>query len=66
MYKCKNCDVISKPKEPLNLVVVQTRSTEYTNQDEEGDTVRSSGIETIKEIGVCDECKKRYDKIHAK
>lgn len=66
MYICKNCDTPSKPKEPLNLVVVETRLKTYVNEDEDGNIIRSSGTETIKEVGVCDECKKRYDKIHAK
>lgn len=45
MFKCQMCGKTSKPKEPMHKKVIETR-------------VRTSdrGIETVREIGICNSC----------
>lgn len=66
MYKCQNCNGKSRPRELKNMIVVQQREKVYFNKDSEGDQFKTTGTETVKEVGVCNECKRRYEQIHGK
>ena len=66
MYKCQNCNGKSQPREPKNMIVVQRREKLYQNKDSEGELVKTTGSETVKEVGVCNGCKQRYEQIHGK
>lgn len=66
MFKCQNCNQVSKPNETRKQVVTDTRVRVYQHMDEEGYPYTTQGTEILKEVGVCNECKRRYDQIHGK
>lgn len=49
MFICKKCGKNSEPKEKMTKVAVQIRQRKYPNG--------STGVEIVKEIGVCSKCK---------
>ncbi len=73
MYICAKCDKVSEPNKNLNLVVTETRDVIYPireNANQPGNrrdgeprnTSDSGGVghETVKEMGICDECYMRH------
>jgi len=50
MFKCEQCGKSSKAREKANKKVVATRIKKYD---------RSVGKEIVKEITICDACKKK-------
>lgn len=62
-YKCKN---LSKPREQLNKIILETRPVtyyeSYKSTDDEGNPitvknkVQGHGFETVKEVNVCKNC----------
>lgn len=54
MYRCDNCNTVSKSKESLYLVVVETRAVAY--KDKAGNTF-ATGTEIVREEKRCASCK---------
>ncbi len=60
MFICQKCGIITKPREPQTLKVVEVRKKVYDlGFDEEDECQRfSEGEEIVKEIAICLECAK--------
>lgn len=59
MYICEVCGVVTKPREPQHLKVVEIRERTYDNGfDEDGKALISKGTEIVREIRTCFECSK--------
>jgi len=61
MFKCQNkgCHRLVPRYQPVNRVVLETRSKNYVNHIKKGRnemTVETSGEEIVREIDVCPEC----------
>jgi len=61
MFKCENdqCKEITKPRQPINRIIVENRIKHYINKVKKGrktKIIESSGKEIIKEIAVCPKC----------
>ncbi len=59
-FVCMQCGIITAPREPQTLKVVETRQVFYPQGfDEDGKTKPDSrGWEVVKEIAVCQQCAK--------
>ena len=57
MYRCQSCNQQSQPSQPAYYVVVETREKTYPPRYEHGDP-GGKGIETVKELLVCEACAK--------
>lgn len=53
MFRCKLCGEVSKPKEPMTKIVVETRQVAYTNEQGQ---VTGTGTEIVREAAVCHSC----------
>lgn len=54
MYRCEECNQVSKPGERLNKIVTQTRFARYT--DKSTGKIVGQGQEIVKEKGLCISC----------
>jgi len=53
MYRCEDCGRITNPGEKQNRIVVEKRERVYESLDK-----TSKGWEIVKEVVICDSCKK--------
>lgn len=62
MFRCENrgCNKLTQPRQPVNMVVLETRPQVYENKirrgKHKGKMKRTSGTEIVKEIKVCPKC----------
>lgn len=68
MYNCHRCGETSKPGEPAIRKVVETRAVEYKERpkahrvrDRDKKDPGGEGTEIVKEMLVCEPCKKSLD-----
>lgn len=54
MYRCQECNQISKPGQRLNKITTQTRFARYT--DKSTGRIVGQGQEIVKEKGLCLSC----------
>lgn len=56
MFNCALCLTTSQPYEKLTKIVIEKRAKTYQTQDAFGQFKTYSGLETVKEIDVCNSC----------
>jgi len=55
-FKCEKCGIAQQAGTKETKRVVATRQVSYTNYDDYGKVIRSSGHEIVKELKVCPYC----------
>jgi hypothetical protein len=58
MYRCDNCEGLSKPGERINRVIKQVRPVNYIDQTRK---ILAQGQEIVEEIAICASCQERRD-----
>lgn len=57
MYKCGGCGSVSKPGEPRNTWVAETRRRRYALMSKKGERLGvTTGEEIVREVGLCSSC----------
>lgn len=53
MFRCARCRKVTKPRERMHRVVVETRAMTYRNG--------GTGVEAVREVGLCKGCQRNFE-----
>jgi hypothetical protein len=60
VFNCAQCNTTTQPGEGMHRLVIEDRLVDY--RDADGKVV-GRGFETVREVGICQACKKKNLKL---